>query len=134
MTRKDFLSTLGLGAAFVLTASCLNSCDSSTALEVDFEVDLQDAANSALLTNGGYIVQNQIVVAKTMTGNYVSATRTCSHDQRKEVTLKNDEWFCTAHDARFDLSGDGLNDLGKNGLTTYNVEEIDTNTLRVFSK
>ena len=67
-------------------------------------------------------------------GEYVAATQVCSHENKSKIILKDDEWFCTAHDARFDLSGDGLNDLGKNGLTTYNVEEIDTNTLRVFSK
>lgn len=133
MTRKEFLSTLGLGAGFVLTATCLGSCDSGAATDVNFEVDLQDAANSALLNNGGYVVTNSIVVAKTTTGDYVAATVICSHEQKRKITLKNDEWYCTDHAARFDLNGDGLNSKGSKGLAIYNVEKIDENTLRVFS-
>ncbi len=133
MTRKDFLGTLGLGAGFVLTATCLGSCGLIAPVNVDFTVDLQDNANSALLTNGGYKVIDGIVVAKTTTGNYVAATVICSHDNKRKITLKDDEWYCTDHGARFDLNGDGLNRTGDKGLTIYNVNEVDANTLRVFS-
>jgi nitrite reductase/ring-hydroxylating ferredoxin subunit len=133
MTRKEFLSTLGLGAGFVLTATCLGSCTTEVATDVNFEVDLQDMANAALLTNGGYVIIDKVVVAKTTSGDYVAATVVCSHENKSEITLKNDEWYCTDHAARFDLSGSGLNSKGDKGLTIYSVETIDANTLRVFS-
>lgn len=133
MTRKEFLSTLGLGAGFVLTATCLGSCTTEVATDVNFEVDLQGMSNSALLTNDGYVVIDNVVVAKTTTGEYVAATVVCSHEDKRQITLRDDEWYCTDHGARFDFNGDGLNSKGSKGLAIYNVETIDANTIRVFS-
>lgn len=138
MDRKEFLSKISLGAAFVLTVGCFGGCgetdgDSITpAGDVNFELDLNDPNNAALLQNGGYIVRNNVVVAKDDSGRFVAATVICSHDGRKEVILKNNEWFCTAHDARFRLNGQGLNDKGKKNLTIYNTE-LQGSTLHIFS-
>ncbi len=135
MNRKDFIAQLGLGAAFVLTASCLGSCkktDTAVAQNVDFSLDLAAPANAALATIGGYLVTNDVVVAKTITGAYVAATVICSHEQQKQITLSNNEWVCGAHGARFSLSGSGLNSNGSKGLKTYNTS-VTGNTLRVFS-
>lgn len=142
MNRKNFLKTLGGGAAFALTAACLGGCATeniapdtpgAVAGAIDFTLDLTTASNARLSNNGGYvIVNNQVVVAKTTNGEYVAATRTCSHDPRKEVILRNGEWYCTAHGARFRLNGQGLNGNGRNGLTIYNTE-LTGNMLRVFA-
>ncbi|MBO3697188.1 Rieske 2Fe-2S domain-containing protein [Roseivirga sp. E12] len=141
MKRKDFLKKLGGGAAFALTATCLGGCaveninpdQPGTSTAIDFTLDLNAAVNSNLSNNGGYvIVNNQVVVARATTGEYVAATRTCSHDPRKEVILRNGEWYCTAHGARFRLDGAGLNGNGRNGLTIYNTE-LNGNMLRVFA-
>lgn len=132
MNRKEFLGKLGLGAAFVLTTACLGSCGSNVDLtSVDFTLDLTDSANSALANNGGYIIKDKVVVAKNNDGNYVAATQLCSHEDKYEIILKNNEWFCTAHDARFGLDGSGLNSKGDKNLTIYNTS-LDGNTLRVF--
>jgi cytochrome b6-f complex iron-sulfur subunit len=136
MTRKDFLNSLGLGAAFVLTTNCLSSCskDSTTADAVDFTIDLADATNATLATNGNYVVRNNAVIARTNDGNLVAATLTCSHDNQKKVTYDKDtnEYLCTAHEARFDLQGAGLNSKGNKGLTIYQTSLTGT-ILRVFS-
>ena len=131
MTRKEFLGKLGIGAAFVLTTSCLGSCTRNDLSPVDFTVDLADAANSALTTNGGYIIKNDVVIARDMDGNYVAATIVCSHDDKKQIVLKNNEWYCTDHGARFTLDGDGLNDKGSKGLGIYKTE-LNGNSLRIF--
>lgn len=141
MNRKDFLMKLGGGAAFALTATCLGGCaveninpdQPGNTATIDFTLDLNAAVNSNLSNNGGYvIVNNQVVVARTTGGEYVAATRTCSHDPRKEVIMRNGEWYCTAHGARFRLDGTGLNGNGRNGLTIYNTQ-LDGNMLRVFA-
>ncbi|MFY0594636.1 Rieske (2Fe-2S) protein [Roseivirga sp.] len=142
MNRKDFLKRLGVGAAFALTATCLGGCaveninpdtPNTASGPIDFTLDLDSTANARLQNNGGYVVvNNQVVVAKTNTGEYVAATRTCSHDPRKEVILRNGEWYCTAHGARFRLDGAGLNGNGRKGLTIYNTSLTD-NMLRVFA-
>jgi Rieske Fe-S protein len=135
MTRQEFLSTLGLGAAFVLTTNCLSSCaKESGGGPVDFTIDLADANYATLKTNGNYLVINGTVVAKTTAGEYVAATVTCSHQGQKQVTYDkaNNNYYCTAHGARFDLQGDGLNNTGSGGLTVYKTS-LTGNSLRVYS-
>jgi cytochrome b6-f complex iron-sulfur subunit len=135
MERRDFLEQLGIGAAFVLTTACLGSCKKDAAVTpADFTLDLTTAANANLKTNGGYVVSNGIVVAKTTAGEYVAATVTCSHEQKTQVTYDKtkNEWLCTAHQARFDLTGKGLNSEGNKGLAIYKTTLTGTN-LRVFS-
>lgn len=127
-----------MGAAFALTATCLGGCAAENVTPdvngtVDFTLDLTDAANANLSNNGGYVVvDNAVVVGRANDGGYVAATRTCSHEPRKEVRLRNDEWYCTAHGARFGLNGGGLNGNGRNGLKIYKTE-LNGNMLRVFS-
>ena len=134
MTRKDFLEKVGIGAAFVLTTSCLGSCGAESILEpIDLEIDLSDTANAALQNNGGYvIIDNQVVIARDNDGELLAATRICSHEQQKEIILRDNEWYCTDHGARFDLNGTGLNENGRKNLTIYNTQ-LNGNILRVFS-
>lgn len=136
MNRKEFLSKIGIGAAFALTSTCLGGCYKdngiSPAANVDFTLDLTQSNNSNLLQNGGYLIKDRVVVAKNEAGEYVAATQLCSHDDKYKVVFRDNEWFCTDHDARFDLNGNGLNNKGSRGLTIYQTELIG-DTLRVFS-
>ena len=84
MERRAFLEKIGIGAAFVLTTSCLQSCQKDSAAAVDFTLDLSATANAALKNNGGYLVNSGVVVAKDNSGNYVAATQTCSHEGEKK--------------------------------------------------
>ncbi len=135
MQRREFLEKLGIGAAFVLTTSCFQSCKSDTvSAAVDFTLNLDDSANAKLLTKGNYIVNNNVVVAYGNDGNYYAATLICSHENLKKVTYnsKTNEYFCTEHAARFDLTGKGLNKEGSKNLTIYQTTLTGKN-LRIFS-
>jgi cytochrome b6-f complex iron-sulfur subunit len=135
MERRAFLSTLGLGAAFALTATCMGSCTKDTAVATaDFTLNLDDAANASLKTNGGYVISNNCVVARDTSGNYVAATVICSHEQKKQVIYDKTQnnYRCTAHDAQFSLLGKGLNSNGSGGLTVYKTT-LTGNLLRVYS-
>ena len=133
MDRRDFLEKIGIGAAFALTSACLASCTKTT-LAVDFSLNLDDAANVALKTNGGYVIKNGVVIARDTSGNYAAATVVCSHQQQSEVVYNKttNEWLCNAHGARFDLAGKGLNNNGNGGLTVYQTAVSGT-SLRIFS-
>ena len=133
MDRRDFLEKIGIGAAFALTSGCLASCTKTT-LAVDFSLNLDDAANVALKTNGGYVIKNGVVIARDTSGNYAAATVVCSHQQQSEVVYNKttNEWLCNAHGARFDLAGKGLNNNGNGGLTVYQTAVSGT-SLRIFS-
>lgn len=135
MNRKEFIEKVGIGAALVITTSCFGGCsknDYAPSEPVDFTIDLDDPANNALTNNGGYIIKNKVVVARDESGNYVAATQQCSHEGTKAIILKNNEWFCTDHSARFDILGNGLNDNGSKDLTIYQTS-LTANILRVFS-
>tara|TARA_R110001592_G_scaffold328533_2_gene610159 strand:- start:158 stop:517 length:360 start_codon:yes stop_codon:yes gene_type:complete len=119
MERKEFLKSIGAAAALAVTFSCLGACSQAedfTAPDVItpdpetgalFTIDLSASSSSALQNNGGYLILNNIVVAKNNSGNYVAATVVCSHEQKKDVIFRSNEFYCTAHGARFDLNGKG---------------------------
>lgn len=135
MNRKKFLETLGVGAAFALTSTCLGSCTrekTTPNTNLDITVDLTDEKYKDLETIGNYVIHEGIVISRTITGEYAAATHTCSHESLNQITYTNDnEWFCTAHGARFDLAGNGLNANGSDGLKIYQVELTGTQ-LRIF--
>jgi cytochrome b6-f complex iron-sulfur subunit len=143
MERRQFLESLGIGAAFVLTATCLQSCKSDNAGGVtpttptgglDFTLNLDDAANASLKTNGGYVIANGVVVAKDKDGKFVAATQTCSHQGFKLVVFDGakNEFNCSQHGARFSTAGAGLNSEASKGLTVYKTA-LTGSSLRVFA-
>ena len=152
MERQEFLKSIGKGAAFALTFACLGGClkedpfegsdnsDTGTGTgtgtgtnnNILFSLDLSASTSNNLKNNGGYVIQNNVVVAKDNTGNYVAATVVCSHDLLKKVTFRNNEFYCTEHGARFNLSGTGLNNDGRRGLKIY-ATSLDGNTLNILS-
>jgi len=128
INRNAFLKNLGLkGAALVAVycgANSLTSCQNDSAvtpLTSDITLDLNDSKYAALKANNGYVVlsSQNVVVARTGTNTYVAVTLICSHEQKREITYRSGEFYCTAHGARFDNAGKGLNTEGKKGLTVY---------------
>lgn len=97
-----------------------------------FTIDLTSSEASKLTNNGGYMVKNNIVVAKNLNGAFVAATVICSHDLIKKVTFKSNEFYCTEHGARFDQTGKGLNNKGKKGLKIYKISQ-DGSILSILS-
>ena len=137
MDRKEFLEKLGIGAAFVLTSTCLGGCTRDEAdppKDIDFTIDLDDPKYDVLREFGTYVIEDQIVIARSNTGDYLAATLICSHESLSQITYSDREgaWFCTAHEAKFAEDGSGLNANGSKGLTVYNTEVMD-NLLRIFS-
>jgi Rieske Fe-S protein len=90
------------------------------------------ATTSALASVGGYVTQNGIVVAKVGATAYAAVTQTCTHEPKKQVIYNVNEFYCTAHGARFDLNGAGKNSLGSRGITAYKTI-TDGKTLVVYS-
>ena len=79
MKRKEFIEKLGIGAAFVLTSTCLGSCSRDMAepmKDLDFSIDLTDDQFLTLQDFGSYIIEDQVVIARSNTGEYLAATLT----------------------------------------------------------
>ena len=147
MERKQFLKTLGGGAAFALIFPCLHGCSTDdpeitgTIVEeptgVDFTIDLTSSEALNLATNGGFILKNLVVVAKNLQGEYVAASQVCSHqayDQVRFVDQKGGIFYCDVHGSQFEQNGTPLNQVDGNAAKTlkvYNVE-LSADMLRVF--
>ena len=145
MERKDFLRSLGAGAAFALTFPCLHGCskddDNGDVVEVptgiDFTIDLNSTEGAKLANNGSFILKNLVVVVKNLEGNFVAASQVCSHqgyDQVRFVTNDGGIFYCDVHGSRFELDGTPLNQVDGNAakpLKIYNTE-LNGDILRVF--
>ena len=139
MEKQEFLKKLGFGGASLLAVYCasvgLSSCKNESFTPsgiVDFALNLDDIANAALKNNGGYVISNNVVVAKTNTGDYAAVTLICSHEGERKVTYRTNRFYCTEHGAEYDNTGKGLNSNGSKGLTVYQTF-LSNNQLRVFS-
>lgn len=110
----------------VITTEELNKITSTK-----LKIDLTLSTYAKLKTVGAYMVVSNIVVALSKANTYVAATVTCSHEPKKQMIYSNNEWYCTAHGARFSLAGAGLNTNGKKGLAVYKVA-TDGKTLVIY--
>ncbi|UJH66749.1 ubiquinol-cytochrome c reductase iron-sulfur subunit [Allomuricauda sp. SCSIO 65647] len=150
MERKQFLRSIGAGAAFALTFPCLNGCSSDGEdLEtfpeptgIDFTIDLTSSEAAPLANNGGYIAVKSdpqltyldIVVARNLEGDLVAASKICSHQQTEEVRFITEDggiFNCTTHGSRFAQDGTPLNSITNNPLKVFNTE-LNGEILRVF--
>lgn len=149
MERKQFLRSLGAGAAFAIAFPCLHACSKDEGLPgddagnipvptgVDFTIDLDSSEAGALGENGGFIFKNSVIVVKNLEGNFVAASRVCSHQGYEEVQFLDRDggiFYCGVHGSRFEQNGNPLNKVDKQpskNLKIFNTELLGT-VLRVF--
>ncbi|MBC7418533.1 MAG: Rieske 2Fe-2S domain-containing protein [Pedobacter sp.] len=141
MDRKDFLNSIGMSAAAFALINCIG-CQKTTGLSaegttgpsgVDFTLDLNLAANAGLLNNGGSLVSNGVIVAKTTAGNYIAVQRSCTH-QSYPLTYQasNSRFYCPNHGATFSESGSVTNGPASSSLVVYHTVQTGS-SLRVYS-
>lgn len=141
MERKQFLRSLGAGAAFAIVFPCVHGCSKDSTetglpvpIGIDFTIDLNSNEGTGLQNNGDFILKDYVVVVKNLEGNFVAASQICSHQQTEEVRfISNDGgiYYCSTHGARFDQTGKPLNSITSNPLKIFTTE-LSGNILRVF--
>lgn len=152
MKRSEFLKNLGMSSASLMAFYCLggitacssedpepanqNNTGGNTSGKVNLTLNLNEAANSSLTTNGGFRVLDNttIIVARTNGGNFVALSKDCTH-QGTEVTYQaaNDRFNCPNHGSNFSTTGSVLNGPASSPLKQYQTEfNATSNTLRVF--
>ncbi|ALL06242.1 (2Fe-2S)-binding protein [Pedobacter sp. PACM 27299] len=141
MDRKDFLASIGLSAATFALINCAGcsknsnspSTDTSGPTGIDFTLDLSLSANSVLNTNGGYLVSNGIIVARTSSGTYIAVQRSCTHESYGLVYQGSaNRFYCANHGATFSESGTVTNGPASKPLNTYHTQLTGT-SLRIYS-
>lgn len=142
MERKEFLRTLGAGAAFALVFPCTQGCSKGDGNEdtrpvptgVDFTIDLTSAEGAGLQNNGDFILMNDVVVVKNLQGEFIAASQICSHQQTDQVRFLEEGggiFHCYTHGSEFSQNGTPLNTITNNPLKIFNTS-LDGNLLRVF--
>jgi len=131
MNRMEFLKSLGLKGASLFAVYCAASSLTSCVNESmdpsltsggtgnELLLDLSSSAYSKLNTVGNYVIVSGIVIAKVSATAFAAVTQVCSHEGKRQVVFNAGEFYCSAHGARFDTAGKGLNSTGSRGLKTY---------------
>jgi cytochrome b6-f complex iron-sulfur subunit len=137
LSRKEFLELAGMGLGALLLPACLASCkksNTSSAAQntqtVDFTISV---ASGSLSKNGGYLLQNGVIVARTNSGTFIAVSSSCTHQGGTiEYTASSNSFYCPNHGAGFDASGNVTNGPATISLQKFNTTLTGTN-LRVYS-
>lgn len=136
MDRKDFISQVGLGVAAVLIPACIGGlagCKKKSEdppAPVDFTVDV---SAGPLASNGGFIVQNTVIVARTNTGTFIAVAAKCTHQGTTiNYNAGGNNFICPNHQSHFDSEGKVTQGPATSNLVKYNTT-LTGSSLRVFS-
>jgi cytochrome b6-f complex iron-sulfur subunit len=138
MDRKEFLAIVGLGATAVLYSTCLGGCGKSDTIagppaNIDFTINLADAAYAALQKDGGYIYNSGIIVARVSVGHFVAVSQVCTHAGSTVVYQgSGSRFYCPSHGSAFATNGAVTSGPAGSPLKQYNVS-LTGNSLRVYS-
>ncbi len=137
MNRKEFLAAIGISSATVILGACLGACsksstsDAITAPNLDFTLDLTSPSNATLTTNGGYLYSNGVIVAKTMAGNIIAVSQSCTHQGTSvQYQSSSNQFNCPNHGAMFSASGAVTNGPATAPLKQY-IVTVTGNSVRV---
>ena len=140
MNRKKFLESIGISAASFAVINCAG-CKKSTndpaattgPTSIDFIIDLAIPSNSSLLTNGGFIISNNVIVARKAEGVFLAVQRSCPHEGYSLMYQgPNNRFYCTSHGASFSENGNVTGGPTNRSLVTYRTE-LTGNKLRIYS-
>ena len=138
MNRNEFLSHVGTGAAALLVPACfctLAGCSDSGSVpaaptNVDFTIDI---STGALSNNGGYLVKDGIIVARTTSGGFLAVSAACTHQGTTiQYVGSSNSFRCPNHGATYNASGQVTLGPASRSLAQYNAALTGT-SLRVFS-
>ena len=125
-----------IGTAAIACSYCLNGCTVNdpgitAPSNIDFTLDLSNAAYSGLKQIGGYVYINGVIVAHTASG-YVALSQACTHQGTTIVYyLAGNSMYCPAHGSRFGLDGSVMKGPAQDPLVRYNTS-LNGNSLRVY--
>lgn len=137
MDRKEFLSQVGIGVAAVLIPACiggLSGCKKSDTGTPSSSVDFTlDTSTGSLANNGGHLVTQGVLVARTNSGTFIAVSAACTHERTTvNYFASSNNFICPNHGAQFDSNGSVTQGPASTNLKKYNTALTGT-SLRVFS-
>ncbi|WP_449436841.1 QcrA and Rieske domain-containing protein [Pedobacter steynii] len=111
----------------------LPSGDTSGPTGTDFTLDITSSANAALISNGGYLVSNGVIVTRNNSGSFVAVQRSCTLESYGLIYQGSaNRFYCANHGATFSENGNVTNGPASIALTTYHTQLTGT-SLRIYS-
>jgi cytochrome b6-f complex iron-sulfur subunit len=132
MERKVFLQFLAATVATGSMSTFLESCKKSETSDptANFTLDLSASANSALLSSGGSVVSNKVIVINN-NGTYIALSNICTHEGCAVNHNKNsNQLVCPCHSAVFGIDGSVKSGPAPKSLKQFTVTK-DGNILTV---
>lgn len=121
MKRGEFLRSLGLSSAALMSFYCLGttmtSCSKGgsdptpatptpTTGSTNFTLDLTTADYSKLKTDGEYAYKDNIIVARVKGGSYVALSKVCTHQGTTvQYRSSQNDFYCPNHGSEFSTTG-----------------------------
>ncbi len=134
MDRKDFLKIAGISVAGFALANCISGCQKTSPVNTNTPVDFTvNTSSGSLSVNGGFLVQNGVIVARTKTGQFIALSAACTH-QGTYVNYRatTNDFQCPNHGAQFKADGSVQMGPAQDPLMVYKTTLTGT-SLRVFS-
>ncbi len=137
MTRKEFISQVGAGAALLLLPACitgLSACQKKNKKKEEKAVDFTiDVSSGPLSLNGGSLIKDGVIVARTNGGVYLAIDAACSHEGTTiNFVASSNSFACPNHGAKFDAGGNVTQGPASKTLKSYTTN-LNGSSLRVFS-
>ncbi len=136
LSRHSFFHVLGAAFTTLLFSGNTSGCSSSEAApdpQPDvMTLNLTDKVNQALTQKGGYVLTNNIVVARTNADQYVAVGGRCTHDNTALVfRAAENQFYCPLDLSRYNLSGKVISGPATVPLKVYNVSSPSAGVLQV---
>lgn len=135
MERSKFLKYMGTGTLMACAGCSFVSCNSNDdpAPNVDFTLDLSLPENSALVSAGGSLSKDGVIVARISSSEFTALSRACTHaGTNVNYRITQQDFLCPNHGSIFDKTGSVKTGPATKALKKYNTE-LTGNSLRVFS-
>ncbi len=134
MERRNFIGNLAKGAGtLIVLPAVITACEEDPIADPNgnngsngdgpLVVDLTDTQNSALLTAGGFVIRNNVIIINSG-GNYIALSSVCTHSACQVTYNANDNNLpCPCHGSLFSTNGSVMNGPANDPLETYPVTE-----------
>lgn len=141
ISRQDFFKMVGTGFGAVLLAHCMSSCGESEAAvdpnapKLDFTININDAAFSALKNKGGSAYNQGVIIARTLDDTFLAVSQSCTHQGTTiNFVAASASFFCPTHGSTFTSTGVVTKAPAATSLARYNNSFSPmTGELRIFS-
>ncbi len=120
--KKTTIKIAFAAIVFTLFFSCSKGKDDEDKTPfVEFTIDV---STDALAANGGSLVINGALIARTSTGEFIAVTPVCTNEAthvQLNYDAANNKFVCPTHNEQYNSLGVIISGTGTKNLTKYNT-------------